>query len=212
MKAFLIAMALVSGGVRNDPVGGEGMDMLVIGDSISLGYDNYVAASLSAVKLGITVEHNKQSGSDSNAETSTNGVTKIDSWLGQNGGSGVLWDMVIFNHGLWDLNHSRQVPLNDYIDNMRIIANKIKAKSVKCAFVSLTYVVDGQSDRINADVLAYNVAAKALMAELNIPVIDLYPTSYDERARISDDVHFSEVGYSILGNYVSNEVLRILGY
>lgn len=205
MRALLVSMALFFGGSNPNPVGNEGLEMLVIGDSISLGYDNYVQNSLTAVKLQITVTHNT-----GNAETSENGVANIDDWLDQNGAG--LWDMVIFNHGLWDLNHSRQVPLDDYIANMTIIANKVKAKSVKCAFVSSTFVVDGQSDRLNSDVLAYNAAMVTLMASLDIPIINLYPTSQTYSAMISDDVHFSELGYSHLGNYVSNQVLSILGY
>ena len=65
-------------------------DVLIIGDSISLGYTPHVIAMM---QDEANVVHNT-----GNAQHTGSGLTKIDTWLGVTD-----WDIIHFNWGLWDL-------------------------------------------------------------------------------------------------------------
>jgi len=65
-------------------------NVLLIGDSISQGYDKMVKAGLIG-KANVTRN-------PGNAEWSGTGIKKIDSYLGD-----TKWDVIHFNWGLWDM-------------------------------------------------------------------------------------------------------------
>ncbi len=64
--------------------------VLIIGDSISIGYTSYVVENLKGV-----AEVRRHKG---NAGPTIRGVAKIEEWLGQG-----KWDLIHFNWGLWDM-------------------------------------------------------------------------------------------------------------
>src|SRR3546814_515097 len=64
--------------------------VLIIGDSISIGYFPHVKESLEGVA---EVVHNP-----GNAQHTGNGLRRLDSWLGK-----AQYDVITFNWGLWDL-------------------------------------------------------------------------------------------------------------
>ena len=64
--------------------------VLIIGDSISLGFTPHVVQQLDGKAV---VEHHK-----GNAQHTGTGLQKIDQWLGK-----TKWDVIHFNWGLWDL-------------------------------------------------------------------------------------------------------------
>src|SRR5680860_1314492 len=64
--------------------------VLIIGDSISIGYTPYVKKHFSGEAI---VQHNP-----GNAQHTGTGLQKIDEWLGDE-----KWDIIQFNWGLWDL-------------------------------------------------------------------------------------------------------------
>ena len=68
----------------------EKPNILIIGDSISIGYTPFVKEAL--VDKAI-VMHNK-----GNAQHTGTGLIKIEEWLGETD-----WDIIQFNWGLWDL-------------------------------------------------------------------------------------------------------------
>ena len=65
-------------------------NVLLIGDSISLGYTPHVVKMM---QDEANVAHNK-----GNAQHSGTGVEKLEGWLGD-----TQWDVIHFNWGLWDL-------------------------------------------------------------------------------------------------------------
>jgi len=65
-------------------------DVLLIGDSISLGYTPHVVQLLQDTA---DVRHHK-----GNAQHTGTGLKKLDDWLGD-----TSWDVIHFNWGLWDL-------------------------------------------------------------------------------------------------------------
>lgn len=174
--------------------------VLIIGDSISIGYTPEIALGLS----GFDVVHNP-----CNAMTSTWTASQIDLWLA----SRPSFEAITFNNGLWDLADWINTPIVSYRDNLHLIAQKIKAKTTKPLFVLTTEVLPGTPNRIDANVLAYNQAAIAVMALEGIPVLDLYSVSQTIQHEHSNpnDVHFTESGSSTLGQAILNELNVLYG-
>ena len=66
--------------------------VLIIGDSVSLGYTPTVVATLEGKAV---VEHNRE---PDNAGSTQRGIDSLDNWLGDTD-----WDVIHFNWGLWDI-------------------------------------------------------------------------------------------------------------
>ncbi len=64
--------------------------ILIIGDSISIGYTPFVQKAL---KHKAIVAHNP-----GNGQFTANGISKLADWIGSE-----KWDIIQFNWGLWDL-------------------------------------------------------------------------------------------------------------
>ena len=128
--------------------------VLIIGDSISIGYTRPLATIL---KGKAEVVHNP-----GNAQHSGNGIAKLDSWLGE-----TQWDVIHFNHGLHDLkyvddkgrnsntkeNAHIQVPLDAYRKNMEAIVVRPKKTGATLIFATTTPFPEGVNPlRIPEDV------------------------------------------------------------
>lgn len=175
--------------------------VLLIGDSISVGYLN-ATRELLAGKANV---HRPPI----NCGPTSRGVEMIDEWLGEGN-----WDVVHFNFGLHDLKYledgTQQVPVEQYVENLRVIAGKIKATGAKVIWCNTTPVpdpVDGVV-RKSEDVVTYNEAAAGAMAELEIPINDLYSFALERLAEIQRprNVHFTEEGSAVLATKVVAEI------
>ena len=65
-------------------------NVLIIGDSISIGYTPYI---VKALQPDVYVEHN-----EGNGGSTVRGIQKVEQWIG-----GKQWDVILFNFGLHDL-------------------------------------------------------------------------------------------------------------
>lgn len=110
------------------------------------------------------------------------------------------YEMVIFNAGLWDINEDFMTDSAEYADNLEAIVAILKARCLNATllFVNTTYVGASAVNRDNANVIAYNAAAAAVMAAEDVEVYNMYtPTNtnyatwYD-----ADDVHLNTTGYT----------------
>ena len=72
--------------------------VLILGDSISIGYTPYVQSILKG-KADVVRPLNKKGGAE-NCQGTTRGKTELDRWLGD-----TKWDVIHFNFGLHDLKH-----------------------------------------------------------------------------------------------------------
>lgn len=174
--------------------------VLEIGDSISMGYVKYVRAGLEDKQ----VVHNP-----CNAKNTTYTLSKLDSWLDTRD----QFDTITFNNGMWDTAFSTddpfEVPVDKYAENIRLIAEKVKAKTDNPFFVLTTESPAnveplGKNDRI----LQYNQAATDVINDVGgIGIIDLYTVSTTIRSLHDDaasgaNVHFIPAGYQVLGNAI----------
>lgn len=173
--------------------------VLVIGDSISIGYTPHVASALP----NYDVVHNP-----CNAMTSTWTLQEIDGWLAGR----ASFESITWNNGLWDVADWISTPASVYVANLHAIAQKIKAKTTRPIFVLTTQVLPGTPNRVDANVITFNALAVQVMAQEGIPVVDLYTTSagIQSEHKTPTDVHYTDQGYQDLSVPILNE-LNILG-
>ena len=172
--------------------------VLIIGDSISVGYTPAVKKELAAVAEVVRI--------DENGGPTSNGVAKLDSWLSQG-----KWDVIHFNFGLHDLkrmeNGEPQVALTEYEKNLRLIVARLKRTGAKLVWASTTPVPEGKVDppRIPADVISYNAAALRVMRENAVAVDDLYALALPNLAQWQRpvNVHYTDEGSAALAAQVA---------
>jgi lysophospholipase L1-like esterase len=193
--------------------------VLLIGDSISIGYTPHVKQLLaSEVEVFRPTAKN---GKAENCSGTTNGVKKIDDWLSRDGGK---WDVIHFNFGLHDLKHidpktgknsestdaPRQAEPAQYEKNLREIAAKIKATGAKVIWCNTTPVPQGKLNphRFFGDVAEYNAIGQEIAAEEKFAVNDLYGFALPQLDKIQNkaDVHFNAAGSKLLAEEVAKSI------
>lgn len=198
-----LVFLLICSFVSNSP------KILIIGDSISIGYTPFVKNHF----LGkAEVEHNA-----GNAQHTGTGLMNIEEWLGDED-----WNIIQFNWGLWDLcyrhpdskeygnrdkiNGKPEYTIDEYASNLDSLVSILKNKSnAKLIFVTTTYVPENESGRHTSDVIKYNNTAKKIMTKHNILINDIYEQSiaihnlYEKESR---DAHYSIEGYKKLSELI----------
>lgn len=175
--------------------------VLLIGDSISIGYTPHTTKLLESKAL---VTHHA-----GNAENTRNGLKLLPTWLKEG-----PFDVIHFNWGLWDLvDGGKAVPIDEYEKNLRELVKQLKETNAKLIWASTTPVpeVNGRKRR-DADVLAYNAVAKKIMEENKIPIDDLYESIKPRLAKLqqANDVHFSAEGSQELAKQVAQSIQKVL--
>ena len=177
--------------------------VLLIGDSISIGYTAAVRAALS----GKANVHR----APTNCGPTIRGLEQLDQWLGDG-----RWDVVHFNFGLHDLKQTdgkRQVPLDEYEKNLRRIVARLKKTGAALVWCSTTPVPEKSSPpRSPEDVSAYNAAARRVMEEEQVAIDDLYEFALPrlEKIQIPSNVHFTAEGSKVLAGQVAQSIAGAL--
>ena len=184
--------------------------VLLIGDSISIGY------TLPTRKLlqGKANVHRPIA----NCGPTTRGVAQVDAWLKDKRLGNGTWDVIHLNFGLHDLKFmkegQRQVPIDQYEENLRTIVAKLKATGAKLIWASTTPVPEGdlKPKRLNEDVIAYNAAALRVMEENGVAVDDLYGLAMPQLEKIQRpvNVHFHTEGSNVLAQQVAEAIAKAL--
>jgi acyl-CoA thioesterase-1 len=206
-------------------------NVLILGDSISIGYTPFVKEML-AGKANVyrpTLENDKPE----NCEGTSKGIQNIDRWLKTTGPGNSIhqWDIIHFNFGLHDLKHvdpvtsknsnnpkdPLQADLKQYKKNIEIIVEKLKATSATLIFATTTpYPDDVQGVLRDPGMSAkYNTAANKIMNKNGIIINDLYAFMLPRmnELQLHRNVHFKPEGYMALAEKVTeriNEVIRDL--
>ena len=186
--------------------------VLIIGDSISIGYFRPVKELLAGKAI---VQHNQ-----GNAQHTANGLARLAEWLGD-----TKWDVIHFNHGLHDLKYvdeqgrntsvekgRQQIPIEQYEKNLEKLVTELKKTGAKLIFATTTPVPDGTGIRVKGDAQRYNVAAERVMDRHGVPVTDLYSFALSHLAEIQrpQNVHFTAEGSRLLAEEVAYNILRAL--
>ncbi|MCA9413398.1 MAG: SGNH/GDSL hydrolase family protein [Candidatus Omnitrophica bacterium] len=189
--------------------------VLIIGDSISIGYTPPLTEILKGKAI---VEHNP-----GNAAHSQKGVENIDEWVGD-----TQWAVIHFNHGLHDLKwvddqgkNTRdrdaghiQIPVEDYETNLEKIVERLEKTGAKLIFATTTPFpenVDGPLRDID-QVKIYNDAALRVMKKHDIAIDDLYSFVLPQIEKIQrpNNVHFTEEGSKVLAEEVARHIEKAL--
>jgi acyl-CoA thioesterase-1 len=183
--------------------------VLLIGDSISIGYTLEVRRLLAGVANVHRIPEN--------GGPTIRGLEKIDAWLGD-----AKWDLIHFNWGLHDLkimDHGKhQVPLIEYEKNMETLVARLEKTDAKLIWASTTPVPAVPVEKMNpprrtSDVPAYNGAAARVMTAHGVAINDLYSFALprlDEIQRPAN-VHFVEAGSVALAGEVAAKIRGALG-
>ena len=176
--------------------------VLIIGDSISIGYTPRVRLLLE----GKANVHRPTT----NCRWSAFGDREIEKWLGKS-----EWDLIHFNFGLWDwygwAQKVKSTP-ESYAASLDSIITKIKMKSkAKIIFAMTTPPCIGPERKVKFVVseeraLAFNDAARRVMKKHGVQINDLYQVIGQDRAksqRGENDVHYNEEGRDLLAAQVA---------
>ncbi|TWU46952.1 alkaline phosphatase D family protein [Rubripirellula reticaptiva] len=191
-------------------------DVLVIGDSISLGYTPNVIAMMHDEA---NVVHHK-----GNAQHTGTGLAKIDAWLGD-----TEWDVIHFNWGLWDLCYRHPeskvqgqrdkergtltTSLEQYEQNLNQLVQRLRKTNATLIWANTTVVPQLEAGRRVDDDLKYNAVAARVMQKHGVVVNDLNKLSRKfstEMFKKPGDVHFTAEGYQQLAVQVSESIRSAL--
>ncbi len=179
--------------------------VLVIGDSISIGYTLPVRKLLE----GKANLHRIPT----NGGPTTNGIKNLTKWLGDG-----KWDVIHFNWGLHDLKSmpdgTPQVSLADYEKNLTALVTQLKATGATLIWASTTPVPEGdlKPPRSNEDVIKYNEVAAKIMAANGVLTDDLYAfvLPQEKGLQLPVNVHFTAKGYQALAGQVAASIEQAL--
>jgi len=190
--------------------------VLIIGDSISIGYTAPLKTLLEGKAM---VFHNP-----GNAQHSGYGLKYLESWLGKES-----WDVIHFNHGLHDLKYVDhegknttskekgriQIPLEQYAQNMEAIVLRLKQTGAHLIFASTTPFPDRPAGPLReaSSTKAYNQAAQQIMESHSIPINDLHGFALPRLGTLQqpNNVHFTPEGSKALAQEVARHILKALG-
>lgn len=191
--------------------------VLIIGDSISIGYTEPVKRLLRGRADVRRV--------NANCGPTQYGLQHLKEWLGDE-----HWDVVHFNWGIWDMHQMEgdnivaggsriRTPLPQYEQNLRKLVGMLRATGAKLVWASITPLDQptdpakyGANAFVAEDVVKYNAVAERIMAENGIPVSDLYTLVYARRyeLRTADSVHFTDEGSRVLAREVAINIQRAI--
>jgi acyl-CoA thioesterase-1 len=179
--------------------------VLLIGDSISIDYTVPVRELLKGVANVHRIPENGGSTRD--------GLAKLDGWLGAQS-----WDVIHFNWGLHDLARRQggkldivgpqTAPVELYEKNLRELVARLERTGAKLIFATTTPVPKGAPGRFAGNEVAYNEAARRVMAEAHVAVNDLHAAVREQLPTVQNakDVHFKKEGSRLLAEKVAEAI------
>lgn len=176
--------------------------VLLIGDSISIGYTLPVRAAL-AGKANV---HRPAA----NCSSTGTGLASLTKWLGHG-----QWDVIHFNFGLHDAKLPpegvRHSPPEVYEKNLRELVKRMQATGARLIWATSTPVPNGgvlAPNRRFDSVDKYNAIAKKVMEENGVAIDDLNAAVAPRvgELQIQGDVHFTPEGSAFLAGRVAASI------
>lgn len=187
--------------------------VLLIGDSISMGYTPIVQAFLTDQ---VNVHR-----PNANCGSTRTGMRDLDKWL-----DGKHWDMIHFNFGLHDMRFcysneydnigtpetgyptsetgAPRVSLKEYEQNLRWLVKRLKSTGAHLIWASTTPLGAYYHGRDPALIPQYNAVSERVMKEEGIEMNDLYAAVVDDLSTYQghDYTHFNRKGSQKLAEQV----------
>jgi hypothetical protein len=180
--------------------------VLLIGDSISMGYTLPTRAAL-AGKVNV---HRPPT----NCGSTLSGLQNLDSWLGDGN-----WDVIHFNWGMHDLkylqNGKQNVLPDQYEKNLQTLVTRLKKTGATLIFATTTPIPEktiGIFMRHQDDIPKYNDIALKVMKENGVMIDDLYSLALPIMPQIQspNNVHQTRAGSIVLSKQVAASILEAL--
>lgn len=186
--------------------------VLLIGDSISIGYTREVRQRLA----GRANVHRPPE----NCGPTVLGLEQLDGWLGSG-----RWDVIHFNFGLHDLkfmdakgtyivpgpNDRPLASPEEYAANLRAIVARLQRTGARLIFATSTPVPAGTVGRVERSELTYNAAAEQVMRDAGVPIDDLHAlVVIHPELQLPKNVHFKPEGYMALAEQVTVTITAAL--
>jgi acyl-CoA thioesterase-1 len=191
-------------------------NVLLIGDSISIGYTRAVRDLLKG-KANVFRPINGK-GEAENCSDTSKGIAELDRWLAL----APKWAVIHFNWGLHDLKRmtpgaSTPTPsanpedpplrsVNDYRENLEKIVARLQQTGARLVFATTTPVPEGVKSPFRApgDPARYNLAASEVMKHNGVQMNDLYTFIRPHLAELQlpQNVHFTGKGSEALAEQV----------
>ena len=174
--------------------------VLLLGDSIRMGYQQYVKDALAGEYEVLCPEDNGRF-----AAYTLWQANQMFKWNPD-------IELVHFNNGYWDMNIEAPMtepihPVEEYVSFLRRIVALCRQCGAKVVFATTVPIledgaagdntgVEGTINYSNEWVKTYNAAAKEVMAQLDVPVNDLYALCKEDARcyKCEDLLHLSEEG------------------
>jgi acyl-CoA thioesterase-1 len=192
--------------------------VLIIGDSISIGYTPFVKKLLADV-ADVTRP-------TANCGSTRIGLRDIDKWLGD-----TAWTVIHFNFGVHDLGYRfaddriqdnngvyatpnngghQNVSLEEYESNLRKISTRLKKTGAKLIFATTTPISADLNAYVKDTEQPYNKVALRVMKDENIEVNDLweYIKPQIDTTQIPGNPHFTSKGSKVLAQKVAESIRK----
>jgi len=183
--------------------------VLIMGDSISIGYTPHVVENLKGV-----AEVKRHKG---NAGPTIRGMAKIEEWLGDG-----KWDLIHFNWGLWDMYgweyHKEDRSPEAYGKRLEFLVARLKETGAQLIWATTTPACPAHETtmkrRFKQEVLIpkdlerkYLEVALGVMKKNGVQINDLHAFMKPQWAKYAiadNNVHFKSEGKKALGKQVSD--------
>jgi lysophospholipase L1-like esterase len=193
-------------------------NVLIIGDSISIGYTVAVRKLLDG-KADVFRPA-------TNCRYSGYGAQNVKAWIANK-----KWDVIHFNFGIWDTHYFHKekiVPMQDlgnyqkedlrrrythkqYVENLKKVLDAIKQTKAKLIWASATpFVSYGEDTKVF--LAENNNAAAKLMKDNGVMLNDLYTLALPnlKEWQLKDGCHFNSKGYQKLAKQVASSISEAL--
>ncbi len=208
-------------------------DLFVIGDSISQQYGPYLErmvagqfryARKTGTEPGLEDIHLDHPASEEGLHTSNGCDSRAVRAYVELRLRDPAWrpDWLLLNAGLHDIkvppgSDARQVPLEEYRENLRATLAALAGRGVRVLWVRTSPLDEARHNarsgpgmgihRYQADHAAYDAAALAVMAEADVPVIDLLGFTRSLEGEVfRDHVHFVEPVRALQAAYIAGHL------
>jgi hypothetical protein len=190
--------------------------VLIIGDSISMGYTPLVVERLKGEAL---VRHHK-----GNAKHTGTGLKQLDRWLGD-----TRWDVIHFNWGLWDLcyrnpasrvqghrdkvNGTLTTSLDQYAKNLDQLVIRLEKTNAKLVWAHTTLVPEDEAGRRVGDDRKYNHVASGIMQKHGVTINDLHTLTRGfspDLFTAPGNVHYTRDGFQKIAEQVASSIRAAL--
>ncbi|WP_342803688.1 SGNH/GDSL hydrolase family protein [Pontiella sulfatireligans] len=191
-------------------------DILLIGDSISIGYTVDVRKKLKGRADVFRIP--------TNGKYAAFGVENLDQWLGKR-----KWDVIHFNWGLWDICYRNPESKNQghrdkekgsltatpeqYRKSMDAIVARLKQTDAVLIWCTTTPVPEFEAGRKVGDEIRYNGIVEEIAIKHGIRINDLHSHALlklPEVQKKKGDVHFTNEGYIYLAGKVAQEIAAVI--